>query len=98
MMTIEEEIQHLFAFLSHPGGFDVDMGGILCIRPVDEGCPPTYWEVDWEEEEEGVRLNFSKEFPNLAEAAQFFVEKRHYMCNGADFEAILMKEDGAIDE
>jgi hypothetical protein len=98
MMTIEEEIQHLITFLRHPGGFDVDMSGILCIRPIDEGSPPTSWEVDWEEIDDGIILNFSKEFPNLEEAAQFFVEKRHYLCEGADFQLIRMKEAGLINE
>ncbi len=92
MMTIEEEIQHLMIFLSHPAGFDVDMGGILCIRPVDEGSPPTNWAVDWEEHIEGVRYDYEKYFSSLAEAVKFFVEKRHYMCNGLDFDQIACEE------
>lgn len=92
MMTIEEEVEHLFTFLSHPAGFDVDMGGILCIRPVDEGSPPTHWEVDWEDDMDGVRAECFKEFDNLRDACQFFVEKRHYMCNGLDFDAIAWEE------
>jgi|SRR5277367_2668076 len=93
MMTIEEEIEHLFVFLSHPAGFDVDMAGILSIRPVDEGSPPTNWEVEWEKEEDGVRMNFHKDFTSLRDAVVFFVEKRHYMCNGLDFEAIAWEEE-----
>ncbi|HEY5268335.1 MAG TPA: hypothetical protein VII94_04335 [Candidatus Saccharimonadales bacterium] len=92
MMTIEEEIEHLMTFLSHPGGFDVDMGGILCIRPIDEGCPPTSWAVDWEEHIEGICYDYEKLFPSLAEAVKFFVEKRHYMCNGLDFSQMACEE------
>jgi hypothetical protein len=98
MMTIDEEIEHLMTFLRHPGGFDVDMSGVLCIRPIDEGCPPTFWEVDWSEIEGDITLSFSKEFPNLEEAVRFFVEKRHYLCEGADFQAIRLKEAGFINE
>lgn len=92
MMTIEDEIKHMITFLSHEAGFDVDIGGILCIRPVDEGCPPTNWAVDWEEHIEGVRYDYEKCFPSLAEAVKFFVEKRHYMCNGLDFQEIAWEE------
>jgi hypothetical protein len=92
MMTIEEEIEHFMTFLSHPGGFDVGMGGVLQIRPVDEGSPPTNWAVDWEEEDENVVYEYEKCFPSLQEAVQFFVEKRHFMCNGLDFDAIAWEE------
>lgn len=88
MMTIEEEIEHVFTFLQHPGGFDVDMAGCLCIRPVDECCPPEHWEVDWTISENGTSLEFHKGFNNLRDAVIFFVEKRHYMCNGLDFELL----------
>lgn len=98
MMTIDEEIEMLITLLRHPGGFDVGMGGIMCIRPIDEGSPPTFWEVDWEEREDDTTLTFSREFPNLEEAARFFVEKRHYLCEGADFQLIRMKEAGLINE
>ena len=90
MMTIEEEIQHLMDFLSHPAGFDVGMGGILQIRPIDEGSPPTNWAVDWEDQEGDVISEYEKCFPSLQEAVQFFVEKRRYMCHGLDFEAVYL--------
>jgi hypothetical protein len=86
MMTIEEEIQHIITFLSHPASFNIDMGGTLSLRPIDEGSPATNWEVEWEESDEGITLEFHKDFNSLEEAARFFVEKRRYMCNGMDFE------------
>ena len=95
-MTIEEEIRHLIDFLSHPGGFDVGMGGVLFIRPVDEGSPPTNWAVNWEEYIEDVRFDYEKCFSSLEEAATFFVEKRHYMCNGLDFDKMAREETFSI--
>jgi hypothetical protein len=91
MMTIEDEIKHLIAFLSHPAGFDVDMAGQLCIRPIYETT--SHWEVDWEvdeDDENGIRmtLQFHKVFDSLEDAATFFVEKRHYLCLGLDFNQI----------
>lgn len=96
-MTIEEEAGHLFAFLSHPAGFDVNMGGVLCIRPISEDSPPTFWEVDWEDIKDGVVFSFAKEFASLAEAVNFFVEKRRYLCEGLDFQIIRMKDVGLIE-
>jgi hypothetical protein len=93
MMTIEEEIEHFMAFLSHPAGFDVDMFGLLCIRPIDECCPPQSWEVDWEDLVDGVHVSLHRSFNDLREAVTFYVERRHLMCLGIDFEALLMKED-----
>lgn len=97
MMTIEEEIASLISFLSHPAGFDVDMGGVLCIRPIDENSPPEHWEVDWTGYEDGMECEYHKAFYSLAEAAQFFVEKRRYLCYGLDFEKIENSTE-SIDE
>lgn len=91
-MTIDEEVEMLITFLSHPAGFDVGMGGTLQIRPVDEGSPPTNWAVDWEDEDDNVVYEYERCFPSLREAAQFFVERRRYMCNGLDFQAIFVAE------
>lgn len=96
MMTIEKEIEKIVDFLNHPAGFDVGMGGVLCIRPIDENSPPHRWEVDWEEQLDGMRAEFYKEFDDLQSAAQFFVERRRLMCEGLDFVALTlqnMKED-----
>lgn len=95
LMTIEEEIERLIQFLSHPAGFNANMAGLLTIRPTDEGCPPTYWAVDWEDQQDGMTLEYEKEFSSLQEAAQFFVEKRRYMCLGLDFESIYLGAETA---
>lgn len=83
LMSIEDEIKHLIQFLSHPAGFDVDMGGLLGIRPIYE--MREFWEVSWSEPEDTISCEYHKEFVTLAEAATFFVEKRHYLCLGLDF-------------
>ena len=93
MMTIDEEVERLVAFLSHSCGFEVSVYAQLTIRPIDEGCPPTLWEVDWTGYEDNMQAEYHKQFPCLQEAAQYFVEKRRYLCLGADFEAEQMKED-----
>jgi hypothetical protein len=94
MMSIEDEVQHVLTFLIHPAGFEISLFGTLCIRPIDEYCPPTNWAVDWEEVEDGIVIEYEREFASLKEAVQFFVEKRRYMCHGIDFEKEL---NGAID-
>lgn len=89
MMTIDEEIRFVKDFLLHPAGWDVDMGGTLCIRPISEDSPPTHWAVDWEDVIDGITVTEEKCFPDdLDGAVQFFVEKRRYMCNGLDFDKI----------
>lgn len=93
MMTIEEEVALIIPVLRHPAGFDIDMGGILCIRPVHECSPPEYWEVDWEFLEDGMACKYHKVFDNLQEAATFFVEKRRYFCWGLDFDKILLERN-----
>lgn len=93
MMTIEEEVERLVAFLSHPAGFNVDWGGLLAIRPIDECSPPQHWEVDWTETDDSIACEYHKRFYTLQEAAQYFVEKRRYLVYGLDFEAELMKEE-----
>jgi hypothetical protein len=90
MMTIDEEIKHLVDFLAHPAGFDVGMAGTLSIRPIDEGSPPSNWAVDWQDMADGTIFVCEKEFSSLQAAAEFFVEKRRYLCHGLDFENILL--------
>ena len=92
MQPIEDEIQHIIDFLSHPASFDIGMGGTLTLRPIDEGSPATNWEVEWEEYDGDIRMDFHKDFNSLEEAVRFFVEKRRYMCNGMDFETHYLME------
>lgn len=93
MMSIDEEIKALVAFLSNPAGFDVAMSD-LHIRPIYGTID--HWEVDWEYEEAGTVLDFHRIFPTLEEAATFFVEKRRYLCLGLDFNQMAI--DGIKEE
>src|SRR6202790_4698008 len=90
MMTIEEEINHVFVFLSHSGGFNIDMAGLLCIPPINEACPPTVWEVEWLDtncpKHPRDAYNCYFDFNDLKSAVEFFVKKRHEMEWGLDFE------------
>ncbi len=88
MMTIEEEVAHVVSFLNHPAGFDVSMAD-LHIRPIYGTVD--HWQVDWIVEEDGMVCNYHRIFPLLQEAATFFVEKRHYMCQGLDFNKIYLE-------
>jgi len=88
MKTIEEEIVHVIAFLTYPAGFDVSMD-TLHIRPIYSTID--HWQVDWETKEEGMVCQYHRIFPTLEEAATFFVEKRHYMCLGLDFNKMAIE-------
>jgi|SRR5271168_4875561 hypothetical protein len=90
MMTIEEEIDYLVIFLSHPAGFNVDWGGLLTIRPISEDSPPSLWAVDWQETIDDTVFYNERSFPSLQEAVTCFVEKRHYLLFGLDFEQLMM--------
>jgi len=89
---IEQETQKIVDCCSHPAGFDIGNGGMLCLRPTDEASPPKTWEVDWSEWEDDLsKLNQAfpwhhcKNFDNLKDAARFFVEKRRSMKLGCDY-------------
>lgn len=86
MNDIDKEIVKIIFILSHPAGFDLDMCGMLCIRPIDECSPPIRYEVDWEEYIDGKTCSLYKEFDTLESAAIFFVHKRHELQYGLDYE------------
>ena len=86
MNDIDKEIVRVIFILSHPAGFDLDMCGMICIRPIDECSPPIRWEVDWEEYTNSSHSSCFKEFDTLESAAKFFVYKRHELQYGLDYE------------
>jgi len=92
MITIDEEIQHLLHFLSHQIDYTVAIG-TLSISSVcaNDEC----WVVSWQEQDGDLILECQKDFVCLFDAAQYFVEKRRYMCVGADFDRLRESE---IDE
>lgn len=84
------EAKMLADFLNHPAGFNVDFAGILCIRPCSEEIPIKTWAVEWDSfVSKNQVCTHTKVFNDLHEAAYFFVQKRHELRYGLDFE----KED-----
>lgn len=84
----DEEIKMLLAVIDHPAGFLIDMfGGLLYIRS-------TYyeWEVGWKIYLESQEVDSHRLFTTSLEAVIFFVEKRHELQCGIDFEEVLMRE------
>lgn len=92
MMTIEEEIEHIISFLSNPAGYTISMNGDLTLFPIYGAIE--HWEVSWNDEEDNMACDCHKIFLTLKEAAQFFVEKRRYMCLGVDFIKMYNETDG----
>ena len=89
-MNKQEEINIIMAVIEHPAGFDIDLfAGALCIRSHSEG-----YEVSWEEpSKHAMHTNIPyKDFAELKAAVTFFVDKRHELQLGIDFETELMKD------
>ena len=91
MITIDEEISYLLHFLSNQIDYTVSIGATLTISQVcsDDSC----WVVNWEEKDGIFILECQKDFKSLYDAVQFFVEKRRYMCLGADFDLLRESND-----
>jgi hypothetical protein len=83
--TFREEVALVRAVIAHPAGFDLDFGGgLLFIRTTDQETIEVEWDVIL-----GAKSHKDyKSFPvgQLDEAATFFVQKRHELQLGIDFE------------
>lgn len=91
---VRAEIELVRAVIDHPAGFDLDLfGGMLLIRstggPMNHGDDPTI-EVEWNMMIETRAEVGTQSFPRDqgAQAAEFFVRKRHELRCGIDFEQI----------
>ena len=80
-MNRDEEIELIKKVIGHPAAFDIGLFTLLTIRSHCDG-----YEVAWDEGEEW------KDFTDLQEAVEFFVDKRYELELGLDIEAKLMKE------
>lgn len=95
-MSKAEEINLVKAVIDHPAGFDLDLfGGMLIIRST--GGPMNdeeTIEVEWDFMIEAKANVGTQSFPKTESlaAATFFVEKRHELQCGIDFEQIHMAE------
>lgn len=88
MKTKEEEIEIVYQAITHPAGFDVDIAGVLLVRQYEH----PQWAVEWENYDNSHNREISvKEFDDPKEAARFFVEKRHEMEIGLDFDRKAME-------
>lgn len=95
-MSIEQEIDELIVFLTHPAGFEISVGpGQLYLTPDNYNGN---WCVKWYEFDGVETLDFSRTFTELKEAVKFFVERRHYICVGFDFDNIKQQEEELSDE
>lgn len=92
MISIDEEIKQVITLLSNSAGYSLSMGGDLTLCPVYG--TRDHWEVYWEEQEDNIVLDYRKVFATLEEAAQYFVEKRRYLCLGVDFVKMYEAPDG----
>jgi hypothetical protein len=89
-VTREQEVELVKTVISHEAGYDLDLfGGMLCIRST--GGPinnEETIEVEWQSPHD-TPLQV-KSFPKaeLDSAARFFVEKRHDLGIGLDYEPV----------
>lgn len=88
-MNKKQEIELVHDIITHPAGFDMGNSGILTIRQYE--CP--IWAVEYETGLYPNKILDVREFSNPMVAAIFFVEKRHQLQLGLDFEKELMKEN-----
>lgn len=92
-MNREEEIDLIKRLISHPAGFDLGLFVMLKIRSHSDG-----YEVAWEKAadpqslEDEYNKDYYKDFTDLQEAVEFFVDKRRELQLGLDIEAELMKD------
>lgn len=92
MLTIEEEVKRLIFLLESDAGYTISLNGDLTLSPV-YGTRDR-WEVYWEEQEGDTVFDYRKLFLTLEEAANYFVEKRRYLCLGVDFNQMYEAPDG----
>ena len=92
-MNREEEISLIKKILSHPAGFDLGLFVALKIRSHSDG-----YEVAWDKAadpkslEDEYNKDYYKDFTDLQQAVEFFVDKRYELELGLDIEAELMKD------
>ena len=73
------------AVIAHPAGFDLDFGGgLIFIRTTDQETIEVEWDTVVDAKVHKDHKSFSVE--QLDEAATFFVQKRHELRLGIDFE------------
>jgi hypothetical protein len=82
VMNKEQEIDLIHKLLLHPAGYNIDIDGKLLVREYEW----PQWAVEWDDDDLNIHV---AEFENALDAATFFVNKRHEMQLGLDFERKL---------
>lgn len=83
MNTIEQEVSNLVGFLCQKIGHVITIDHLVIVSVCGgDDC----WMVAWQEDCDGQSIDCQKDFSCLQEAATFFVEKRRYLCIGADYQ------------
>lgn len=87
-MAHEEEVALVVAVLKHPAGYNLDFAAHLGIRSTDQGTIEVEW-TEYEVGDSGKSQEMVKSFPesDLEEAAKFYVEMRHELQYGLDYES-----------
>lgn len=81
----QDEIDKVTLLLQHPCGYGVDQSGVLWVRRYEHPMWAVEWEVDNYLDPKKTRIEV-KEFDTPYAAATFFVNKRHEMELGLDYE------------
>ncbi len=85
-LQFDAEVAIVKQVIAHPAGFDLDFaGGLIFIRSTDQETYEVEWNVTLNGKGEHDHKSFEVE--QLHEAAVFFVQKRHELRLGIDFEA-----------
>jgi len=86
---IKNEVKLVYEVINHPSGFDLDIAGVCCIRRYEYPKWAVEWETYYNPHATPKSLMEVKEFDDAMEAAQFFVELRHKLELGLDYETIV---------
>lgn len=90
-MNKEKEIELVYQIIIHPAAFDLDIAGILCVRRYEHPQWAVEWESYYNPHSEPKSETEVREFDDPKEAAKFFVEKRHELEIGLDFDQKAME-------
>lgn len=81
-MDLEAEVLFVLSVLNHPAGFDLDIFGLLWVRPTDQAT----FEVEWEDRVDDKPVTRHESFTEPLPAARYFVQKRAELRLGVDYE------------
>jgi hypothetical protein len=90
-LQFDAEVFLVKQVIAHPAGFDLDFGGgLIFIRTSDQETYEIEWNVTLTGKGECQYKSFTVE--QIDAAARFFVEKRHELRLGIDFDAFDIPE------